>query len=94
MLSRVISAIYAEMLAPLGLKGSQLNVLSALARQGLFAQTDLCNAPKMDKSTLSRNIERMRKRSWLAVNPDNDDRTHMVKLTPKGARLLRDAFPL
>ena len=57
LLSRVISAIYDEALAPLGLKGSQLNVLSALARRGPCAQTELCSLLEMEKSTLSRNIE-------------------------------------
>jgi len=94
LLSRVISAIYDEALAPLGLKGSQLNVLSALARRGPSAQTELCEVLKMDKSTLSRNIERMRKRGWLTASVDEDNRTHRVNLTSKGAKLLRDAFPL
>lgn len=94
MLSRVISAIYDEALAPLALKGSQLNVLSALAGRGPSVQSDLCTLLKMDKSTLSRNIERMRKRGWLAADLGEDNRSHIVSLTPKGAKLLRDAFPL
>ena len=60
LLSRVISGIYDDALAPLGLKGSQLNVLSALAHRGPSAQTELCDALMLDNSTLSRNIERMR----------------------------------
>ena len=94
MLSRVISAIYDEALAPLGLKGSQLNLLSALARQGPSRPADLCALLKMDKSTLSRNVERMRKRGWLSNSISNDNRTHMVSLTPKGGELFRNAFPL
>jgi DNA-binding MarR family transcriptional regulator len=94
MLSRVISAIYDEALAPLGLKGSQLNVLAALSRNGLSTQNNLCTSLKMDKSTLSRNIERMRKRGWLRANRGKDNRTRVVSVTPKGAKLLRDAFPL
>jgi DNA-binding MarR family transcriptional regulator len=94
MLSRVISAIYDEALAPLDLKGSQVNVLSTLAHRGPSAQTDLCALLKMDKSTLSRNIERMRKRGWLEAELAGDHRTHTVSLTPKGSQLLRDAYPL
>jgi DNA-binding MarR family transcriptional regulator len=94
MLSRVISAIYDEALAPLGLKASQVNVLAALSHQGPCAQNDLCALLHTDKSTMSRNIERMRKRGWLAAELAEDNRTHMVSLTPKGAQLLRDAYPL
>jgi DNA-binding MarR family transcriptional regulator len=94
MLSRVISGIYDELLASLQLKGSQLNVLATLARRGPAAPTDLCAVLKMDKSTLSRNLERMGKRGWLAVRPGEDNRTHLVELTAKGTKLLQDAYPL
>jgi DNA-binding MarR family transcriptional regulator len=94
MLSRVISGLYDELLAPLQLKGSQLNVLATLARRGPAAPTDLCAVLKMDKSTLSRNLERMGKRGWLAVRPGEDNRTHLVELTAKGTKLLQDAYPL
>jgi DNA-binding MarR family transcriptional regulator len=93
MLSRVISGLYDEMLAPLQLKGSQLNILATLARRGPVAPTALCAVLRMDKSTLSRNLERMGKRGWLAVRPGEDHRTHVVELTAKGAKLLRDASP-
>jgi DNA-binding MarR family transcriptional regulator len=94
MLSRVISGLYDEALAPLQLKGSQLNVLATLARRGPVAPTDLCAMLRMDKSTLSRNLERMAKRGWLAVRPGEDNRTHRVELTAEGTKLLRDAYPL
>jgi len=94
MLSRVISGLYDEVLAPLQLKGSQLNVLATLAHRGPAAPTDLCAVLRMDKSTLSRNLERMGKRGWLAVRPGEDNRTHVVELTAKGTKLLQDAYPL
>jgi DNA-binding MarR family transcriptional regulator len=94
MLSRVISSVYDEALAPLRLKGSQLNVLATLANQGPMAPTDLCTVLRMDKSTLSRNVDRMGKRGWLAVRPGEDNRTHVVELTAKGTQLLREASQL
>lgn len=93
-LSRVISGLYDKALAPLRLKGSQLNVLATLANQGPMAPTDLCAVLRMDKSTLSRNVNRMGKRGWLAVRPGEDNRAHMVEMTAKGTKLLRDASPL
>jgi DNA-binding MarR family transcriptional regulator len=94
MLSRVITAIYDEALAPLQIKGSQLNVLSALARRGPSGQTELCSLLKMDKSTLSRNVERMRRRGWLTTYGSRDGRTQTVRVTPMGLKLLSDALPL
>lgn len=94
LLSRVVSGLYDEALAPLRLKGSQLNVLATLANQGPLVPTDLCGLLRMDKSTLSRNLDRMGKRGWLAVRPGADNRTHLVELTTKGTKLLREAYPL
>jgi DNA-binding MarR family transcriptional regulator len=94
MLSRVICGIYDEALAPLRLKGSQLNVLVALVRRGWAAPSELCHMLKMDKSTASRDIERMAKRGWVSVKHGKSSRTHVVALTSKGMKLLHDAYPL
>jgi DNA-binding MarR family transcriptional regulator len=93
-LNRVICGIYDEALAPLRLKSSQLNVLVALARRGQLAPRELCGMLKMDKSTASRDIERMVKRGWLLVKSVKGKRTHLVRLTAKGTKLLHNAYPL
>lgn len=94
LLNRVICGIYDEELAPLRLKVSQLSVLVALARRGRTAPGELCSMLKMDKSTASRDIERMVRRGWLSIRHAKNHRTHMVGLTAKGTRLLHDAYPL
>ena len=35
----------------------------------------------------------MRRRGWLAANVSTDNRRHTVRLTPKGTKLFREAFP-
>jgi DNA-binding MarR family transcriptional regulator len=46
----------------------------------------------MDASTLSRNVDRMRQRGWLAASPGEDGRTVLLRLTKSGEELLQSAI--
>jgi DNA-binding MarR family transcriptional regulator len=93
MLNRVVSSHYDEVLAPLGLKGSQLNVLVAVGNAERARPNDLIRRLRIDQTTLSRNVDRMCKEGWLALEPDTDQRSHWITLTPDGQRLLEQAYP-
>lgn len=92
MLNRVVSAIYDEALGPLDLKASQLNVLVAVWLHERARPAQLCERLRMDESTLSRNVERMRRRGWLRLAPDRDRRSHRIALTRRGRMLVARAF--
>ena len=94
LLNRVITGVYDDALRPLGLKTSQLNILVATAYLGLARPAEICRRLKMDLSTLSRNVERMRARGWIEVHEDEKDaRAHPFRVSAKGRRLLEKAFP-
>ena len=42
----------------------------------------------MEKSTVSRNISRMKKKGWLEVTAINGQVSQVIKLTPTGRELL------
>jgi DNA-binding MarR family transcriptional regulator len=46
---------------------------------------------RIDQITLSRNVDRVCKEGWLALEPDTDQRNHWSTVTPKGQRLLEQA---
>ena len=92
LLGRAVSAVYDEELRPLGLKVSQLNVLVAIATLGAPRPSDLAGALRVDKSTLSRNTERMRRSGWLATRSGEGRSVHLT-LTAAGRRLLERATP-
>jgi DNA-binding MarR family transcriptional regulator len=92
-LNRVVSSQYDEVLAPLGLKGSQLNVLVAVGSAERTKPNDLIRRLRIDQTTLSRNVDRMCKEGWLALEPDTDQRSHWITVTPKGRHLLDQAYP-
>src|SRR5438309_523919 len=75
MLNRVITNVYDGALRPLGLKVSQMNILVAAAKMGTARPVDVCKYLHLDGSTLSRNVERMKARSWLEVVPNEDGRS-------------------
>jgi DNA-binding MarR family transcriptional regulator len=53
--------------------------------------TDLERRLSLEKSTVSRNVERMQRRGWVEFVPGEDGRSHHLKLTTKGAKLLRES---
>jgi DNA-binding MarR family transcriptional regulator len=93
LLNRVVTNLYDDALRPLGLKVSQLNILVVTAKLGLAQPAKVCDLLKLDTSTLSRNVERMRGRGWLEIVPAEDAREQPFRLTVQGTRLLQRAFP-
>ena len=82
-----------DALRPLGLKVSQMNILTAAAKMGTARPSEVCEYLHLDVSTLSRNVERMKVRGWLEVIPDRDGRSQPFCLTSQGRQVLEDAIP-
>ncbi len=94
LLNRVVTRIYDDALRPLGIKTSQLNMLVVIARLGLARPAEICRRLKMEISTVSRNVVRMRNRGWIeAIDDETDARAHQLRLTVDGRRLLEKAEP-
>ena len=94
MLNRTITGIYDEALRPLGITAGQLNILVAVARRGPVAPGVIADRLNMEKSTLSRNVDRMRSHGWVVVLPGESGRNQMLEISPKGRKLLEKAVPL
>jgi DNA-binding MarR family transcriptional regulator len=93
LLNRVVTNLYDDALRPLGLKVRQLNILIVAAKLGLARPARVCDVLRLDTSTLSRNVERIRAHGWLEVVPDEDARAQPFRLTPQGGRLIEKAVP-
>jgi len=90
--SRVITSIFDEHLRKVGLTASQMTLLVALEHTGGVQPGMLCQVLKLDKSTLSRTIERMQRSGWVLREPTSDARSHLLKLTPEGRAKLKTAI--
>jgi DNA-binding MarR family transcriptional regulator len=93
LINRVVTNIYDDALRPLGLKISQGNILILTGKMGVASPVQVCEYLQLDISTLSRNVELMRKNGWLEEVPGEDARSHPFRLTAEGKRLIEKAIP-
>ena len=94
MLSRAVTGIYDEALRPAGIRVSQLNLLVHVAANDGVGQSQVGRELCMEKSTLSRNVERMVQQGWLDVWSGEDDRSQGLGVTARGKRLIERAYPM
>jgi len=93
MLTRAVTKMYNQALRPHGLTVSQMNILVAVSYLGQVKQQDVCDALYLEKSTLSRDLARMRAQGWITAVPGDDRRATMLSVTAAGQQLLETAFP-
>jgi DNA-binding MarR family transcriptional regulator len=94
LLNRVITRIYDEALRPLGVTVNQMNILAVVENMGEAEAGVIGQFLQMEKSTVSRNIERMRRQGWLGEKPASDARRVVLSVTSRGRALLTKAMPL
>lgn len=94
-LSRTLTALYEEELRPLGLKASQMNVMTAVAASGEERLSTLADGIALEPSSLSRVLDVMRRNGWVETVTDPDDeRARLVRMTDAGNALYAEACPL
>lgn len=94
MLARVVTSIFDQALRPLGVGVGQVNHLVVLARMSPISSLGVARVLSIEPSTVSRNLERMRKQGWVEAEAGEDPRTYEWKLTPAGQLLLRRLHPV
>ena len=93
LINRVVTSVYDEALRPLGIRVSQGNILVAVARVGEARPADICKAMRIEKSTLSRDVEVLKGKGWLESDPPTGGRNQRLRVTPEGFELLLRAKP-
>ncbi|MCD8552834.1 MarR family winged helix-turn-helix transcriptional regulator [Seleniivibrio sp.] len=86
--SRVVIGIYDRELRSSGLKITQASILVHLLAYGSRSGGALGRSLQMDKSTVSRNIDRMERHGW--VNKTDEEN---VEITEAGRELILSARP-
>jgi DNA-binding MarR family transcriptional regulator len=94
LLDRKFMRIYNDALASLHLKGLHFLLLGVLHKRGPSTLAELCEITHMGVSTISRNLNLMRKRKWLASFSDKKNRRGIISITKEGQLMLRTAHPL
>ena len=91
LLNRIITKAYDDSLRPLGLRTAQQTILVAISLMNTPTPRQIERRLSLDKSTVSRNVERMQRRGWVEFVSGEDGRSHHLKLTAKGEKLLRES---
>jgi DNA-binding MarR family transcriptional regulator len=93
LINRVITALYDEAMRPHGLRVSQGNIMIAVAHRVETRPSELCRMLRIEKSTLSRDVELMKQEGWMESDPPSGGRNQKLRLTPKGIELIRKVQP-
>ncbi|GJM19212.1 MAG: hypothetical protein DHS20C14_14250 [Phycisphaeraceae bacterium] len=93
LVDRTISAIYDDALRPLGIRVTQMGVLVVLARLGGGTATEIAQMLRMDKSTVSRSLDRLIDSGWVTADEGADARTQPLTLTRSGRAMIDRSAP-
>ncbi|MBR1208502.1 MULTISPECIES: MarR family winged helix-turn-helix transcriptional regulator [unclassified Bradyrhizobium] len=91
--SRVITRLYAEALAPVGVEPTQFMLLVACARQGTVTMGALAVRMSMDPSALARNVSILARRGLVRIAPGADRRVRDISISASGRQVLSRALP-
>ena len=91
--SRAVTRRFDEIMAPSGLRSTQIAVLLELVVSGPLKLTELADKLIMDKSTMSRNIRPLEDLGYIVKKALKGKRKHIF-ITTKGEEILNVVFPL
>jgi DNA-binding MarR family transcriptional regulator len=77
-----------------GLTSPQFTTLSLIAGHGQISITQLADRLGTDRTTLTRNLELLAKKGWIAPAAAKDARLHLWELTATGKQTLATALPV
>ena len=86
--ARAITKLYEEVLRPSGLRATQFSLLMATRVMGPVTVLNLSQVTVMDRTTLTRNLQILKKRGLITIKPGEDRREREINLTA-----VRDGSP-
>ena len=95
-LTRRVTQLYDQMLAPSGLSVTQYSVIAHVRRRETSPPTvtELARDLFTDRTTLTRNLQPLLKEGLIEVAAGTDDRSKAILLTRRGEAAYRAARPL
>lgn len=93
-LSRIVTRVYDDALRPHKITASQFTLLTQLAQTDGITAAEIGLELDIEKSTLSRNLKRLLALGHIVMDPPAGRRGRGLHLTPRGQKVIREAFPL
>jgi len=91
--SRVVTSFYDHQLAEHGLRSTQFTILNALSALEDVTVSELAEQLQSDRTTLTRNLDRLEQQGWIDRERGADRRSRHVRLTGPGQAKLEAAVP-
>lgn len=93
--AQATTEIYDRILEPSGLKITMFRVLRRLSHAGEPTISELARIVELDRSSLGRNLKVLERENFVRlIDGEADERSKVVRLTPKGKAALAKALPL
>lgn len=93
--TRSITQFYDRILRPVGLRSTQLSMLLQISRQGKIPFGELGERMVMDQTTVTRNVDNLKKLGCIQVNfCEKDARKKYITISEAGVQKLAEAAPL
>jgi DNA-binding MarR family transcriptional regulator len=91
--TRVVTQLYEEAFRPHGLTSPQFTVMAVLSAFGEMPHSRLGELLATDVTTLTRILQLMTRRGWLATSRGTDKRQRLITLSPDGVAVFEKAKP-
>ena len=92
--SRAITQFYDKLLAPSGITITQLALLRTISIGNSSTITEISRKMYMDRTTLTRSLELLKKQDLIQIESSSDRRKRIVTITSRGKAQITKALPL
>lgn len=92
--TRAITQYYDRQIKLAGLRGTQFTILAVLSETGAISITHLADFLAMDRTTVTRNLQPLKKQGFLENLTGEDQRIRNVQITEAGLKVFEEARPL
>ena len=95
LMARQVSGIYEQQIRESTLTIGQMNMLTAMINIGVehASASKLSGALCMEKSTVSRNLDKMESQGWIRRNEPTQGRLETLSVTASGRKVYAKAYP-
>lgn len=95
MTARTVTLFFDKHLQPAGLPAAQFGLLADISSHPHLSIGELAELALMDQTTVTRNVETLRKKGYVQVRTDGtDSRRKAVSISESGQDRLQEALPL
>ena len=86
--SRIVSKIYIREMRPAPVRGPQFSLMMMIARRQSATISELAREIGADRTTMTRNLEKLQQRGFIQITHGKNLRTKAVEIAPKGRKAL------